>query len=44
MTIWVSAGSSSLAPKSLNMFSKPGMTKGSRIERTPRKTTMTMLG
>ena len=44
MTKRVSAGSSSFDPKSLNMFSKPGMTNVSRIVSTPRKTTMTMLG
>ena len=44
MTICVSTGSSSLAPKSVNIFSKPGMTKMSRIESTAKKTTMTMLG
>ena len=44
MTICVRKGSSSLAPKSLNILSKPGMTKMSKIESTPKKTTMTIDG
>jgi hypothetical protein len=44
MTILVSPGSSSFAPKSLNIVSKPGITKTSKMVSTRMKTTMTMLG
>ena len=44
MTMRVSTGSSSLDPKSLNMFSNPGMTNVNKMVSTPKKTKMTMLG
>ena len=45
MTIRVSRPEvSSFDPKSLNMFSKPGMTNVKRTVNTPKNTKMTMLG
>ncbi len=44
ITPWVKTGSSSFAPKSLNICWKPGMTKTSKTVRTAKKTQMTIDG